>query len=451
VHETKRVTAIILLITGMVAGLIGQGCAAASSKISVDSSAPAYVMPMANELTKQGISTEWNKPTDAGPTRSMSKPYQIFPTTYPATWTTKEIVHPGKGGYTGYFNQTGWVVANDKNDWADNIGRVWKQGHSHLDLYRVQKGILVKVTALDGTQASSRFAYNMSYVLTDHYAVWLAYDQATVTYNGNPTGSWTVAAYDLDAGRKVTVLGADDAAWGAPVADFAPELCTLSDSTFALLLMAKDLASGKLLSRLVLLDLGSHKNRVLASSPAGILWEMPVAAHGGIFINQYTAQANNSAPNQIVFISTIDGTVTPLFSSPLSLRSGLGETLVLTHSPREASESTTGFWNGTTDVWTYDCAHKQLVCRFRVPGSDITGICKSATAFAEGITYAAQQTILQAYFYSYATGEIFYTGNVVGDVFPSGKYLVLDKDQRAAFGDIADKDVSGNLLLVEPK
>jgi hypothetical protein len=215
--------------------------------------------------------------------------------------------------------------------------------------------------------------------------------------------------------------------------------------------MAKDLASGKLLSRLVLLDLGSHKNRVLASSPAGILWEMPVAAHGGIFINQYTAQANNSAPNQIVFISTIDGTVTPLFLSPLSLRSGLGETLVLTHSPREASESTTGFWNGTTDVWTYDCAHKQLVCRFRVPGSDITGICKSATAFAEGITYAAQQTILQAYFYSYATGEIFYTGNVVGDVFPSGKYLVLDKDQRAAFGDIADKDVSGNLLLVEPK
>jgi hypothetical protein len=151
-HETKRVTVTILLISGMVAGLIGQGCAATSRKIKVDSSAPAYVMPMANELTKQGISTEWNKPTDAGPTRSMSKPYQIFPTTYPATWTTKEIVHPGKGGYTGYFNQTGWAVANDNNDWADNIGRTWKQGHSYLDLYRVQKGILVKVTALDGTQ-----------------------------------------------------------------------------------------------------------------------------------------------------------------------------------------------------------------------------------------------------------------------------------------------------------
>ena len=29
--------------------------------------------------------------------------------------------------------------------------------------------------------------------------------------------------------------------------------------------------------------------------------------------------------------------------------------------------------------------------------------------------------------------------------------IVLDKDQRAAFGGISDKDVSGNLLLVEPQ
>ncbi len=445
----------VLLIAGMVAGLIGQGCAPASGRLNVDSSAPAYVIAMARELASKGISTQWTKPTEAGPTRRMSKPYQIFPTTYPTAWLVKEIVHPGRGGYYGYSNQTGWVVANDKNDWADNMGRVWKQGHEHLDLYRVQQGTMVKVTPLDGTQASSTYAYNTSYVLTDHYVIWLTYDQASALYSGSSSGHWQVATYDLDAGHQLTVLGANDAVWGVPSADAMPELCILSDSTFGLLLMSKDLASGKLFSRLVLLDLGNRTKRVLASSPVGIPWDMPVAAHGGIFVNQYPSSSatseNNGKMNQIMFISTTDGIVTPLFSSPLGLMSGLGETLCLTKLTTETTDSTTGSWSGVTDVWTYDCVHKELVCRFRVPGDDISGQCKSATAFAKGIAYAAAQTILQAYFYSYADKTICYTGRVIGSVFPPGTGLVLNKDQRAYFGDIPDKDVSGNLLVVEPQ
>lgn len=446
---------VVLLLAGMVAGLTGQGCTPTSGRLNVDSSAPAYVMSMANELKKQGITTQWTKPTDAGPTRTMSKPYQVFPTTYPATWTVKEIVHPGRGGYYGNVNQTGWVVANDKNDWADNMGAVWKQGHSHLDLYRVQNGTMVKVTALDGTQASSAFAYNSSYTLTDHYVIWVTYDQTSAIAEGSSSGKWQVVAYDLVAGRQLTVLGMNDAAWGTPVTDALPELCVLSDSTFGLLLMSKDIASGNLFSRLVLLDLGSHKNRVLASSPVGIPWDMPVAAHGGVFVNQYPLSSSTSESNgnlnTIMFISTADGTVTPLFSSPLRLMSGLGETLCLTKLTTETTDSTTGSWSGVTDVWTYDCVHKELVCRFRVPGDDITGACKSATAFAKGIAYAAAQTILQAYFYSYADKTICYTGWVIGSVFPPGTGLVLNKDQRAGFGDIPDKDVSGNLLVVEPQ
>jgi hypothetical protein len=131
--------------------------------------------------------------------------------------------------------------------------------------------------------------------------------------------------------------------------------------------------------------------------------------------------------------------------------SGLGETLCLTKLTTETTDSTTGTWSGVTDVWTYDCVHKELVCRFRVPGDDITGQCKSATAFAKGIAYAAAQTVLQSYFYSYADKTICYTGWVIGSVFPPGTGLVLNKDQRAGFGDIPDKDVSGNLLVVEPK
>ena len=446
---------IVLLIAGMFTGLLGEGCTATSCSIRVDSSAPAYVMSMANELKKQGITTQWTKPTEAGPTRMISKPYQVFATTYPATWTVKEIVHPGRGGYYGNVNQTGWVVANDKNDWADNMGAVWKQGHSHLDLYRVQNGTMVKVTPLDGTQASSTFAFNTSYVLTDHYVIWLTWDQASALYSGSSSAHWQVAMYDLDAGHQSTVLDAKDAAWGVPVADALPELCILSDSTFGLLLMSKDLASGKLFSRLVLLDLGNRTNRVLASSPVGIPWNMPVAAHGGIFVNQYPSSSatseNNGKMNQIMFISTADGIVTPLFSSPLGLMSGLGETLCLTKLTTETTDSTTGSWSGVTDVWTYDCVHKELVCRFRVPGDDITGQCKSATAFAKGIAYAAAQTILQAYFYSYADKTICYTGWVIGSVFPPGTGLVLNKDQRAGFGDIRGKDVSGNLLVVEPQ
>jgi len=455
VTRHTSVMVIVLLIAGMFAGLLGEGCAATSRSTRVDSSAPAYVMSMANELKKQGITTQWTKPTDAGPTRTMSKPYQVFPTTYPATWTVKEIVHPGRGGYYGNVNQTGWVVANDKNDcdWAANTGTVWKQGHDHLDLYRVQNGTMVKVTALDGTQASSAFAYNTSYTLTDHYVIWVTYDTTSALAKGSSSGKWQVVAYDLVAGRQLTVLGMNDAAWGTPVTDALPELCVLSDSTFGLLLMSKDIASGNMFSRLVLLDLGSHKNRVLASSPVGAPWapwDMPVAAHGSIFVNQYPASGNDTL-NAIVSISTADGTVTPLFSSPLRLTSGLGETLCLVRQTTEASDSATGSWSGVTDVWTYDCVRKELICRFRVPGDDVTGGCKSATAFAKGIAYSAFQTILQAYFYSYATKTICYTDEVIGSVFPPGTGLVLNKDQRAYFGDIPDKNVSGNLLVVEPQ
>lgn len=448
---------VVLLLAGMVAGLTGQGCTPTSGRLNVDSAAPAYVMSMANELKKQGITTQWTKPTDADPTRTMSKPYQVFPTTYPATWTVKEIVHPGRGGYYGNVNQTGWVVANDKNDcdWAANTGTVWKQGHDHLDLYRVQNGTMVKVTALDGTQASSAFAYNTSYTLTDHYVIWLAYDRASALYSGSSSGHWQVAMYDLDAGHQSTVLDAKDAVWGVPPADAMPELCILSDSTFGLLLDSQDLASGKLSSKVVLLDVANRIHRVLASSPVGTPWDMPVAAHGGVFVNQYPLSSSTSESNgnlnTIMFISTADGTVTPLFSSPLRLTSGLGETLCLTKLTTETTDSTTGSWSGVTDVWTYDCVHKELVCRFRVPGDDITGACKSATAFAKGIAYAAAQTILQAYFYSYADKTICYTGWVIGSVFPPGTGLVLNKDQRAGFGDIPDKDVSGNLLVVEPQ
>jgi hypothetical protein len=457
VTKHTNVMVIVLLIAGMFTGLLGEGCAATSRSIRVDSSAPAYVISMASELAKQGITTQWSKPTDAGPTRTVSKPYQVFPTTYPATWTVKEIVHPGRGGYYGNVNQTGWVVANDKNDcdWAANTGTVWKQGHDHLNLYRVQNGTMVKVTALDGTQASSGFAFNMSYVLTDRYVIWLTWDQASALYSGSPSGHWQVAMYDLDAGHQSTILDAKDAAWGVPVADAPPEFCILSDSTFGLLLMSEDLASGKLFSKIVLLDVASHKNRVLASSAPGMLWSRLVAAHGGIFVNQISwpraKPTSNGSTYEVDCISTADGTVTPLFSSPLRLTSGLGETLCLVRDPPEAADSTTGTWSGVTDVWTYDCVHKELVCRFRVPGDDITGQCESATAFAKGIAYAAAQTGLQSYFYSYADKTICYTGWVIGSVFPPGTGLVLNKDQRAYFGDIPDKDVSGNLLVVEPQ
>ena len=448
-----------MLIIVMIAGAMGQGCATASRKISVDASAPVYVLPMARELEQKGISTIWNKPADAGPTRQMSKPYQVFPTTYPSSWTVKEMVHPGRGGYTGLFNQTGWAVANDKNDWADPVGRVWKQGHDHLNLYRVENGTMTKVTALDATQPSSEFAYNMSYILTDHYVVWLAFDQATAMYNGNPAGNWTVVAYDLDAGRQITALGADDILWGVPdPAGAAPRLCTISDRTCGIVFGSRDLASGKLFSNLALLDLGGHTSRVLASSPVGTLWGTPVVTHGAIYVDQIQWPREKLGESGrmylIVFIDTTKGTVTPLFSSPLGLRSGLNDMLVLAYDPPEmmdANGASVATWKGTTDVWTYDCVQKKLVCWFRVPGSDLTGICKDATAMNAGITYAAYQTSLQAYFYSYTTGAVSFTGNVVGEAFPLGRYLVLDKDQRAMFGEIPDKDVSGNLLLVEPK
>ena len=455
VTKHTSVMVIVLLIAGMFTGLLGGGCAATLRSIRVDSSAPAYVIPMANELAKQGISTQWTKPTDAGPTRTMSKPYQVFPTTYPATWTVKEIVHPGRGGYYGYSNRTGWVVANDKNDWADSTGRTWKQGHDHLDLYRVQNGTMVKVTALDGTQAKSVYANNISYTLTDHYVIWLAYDQTSPIAEGSSSGEWHVVAYDLVTGRQLTVLGMNDAACGTPVTDTLPELCSLSDSTFGLLVMNKDLASGRLSSRLLLLDLGTRKNRILASSAPGMLWGRIVAAHASACVNQISwprvKSTGNSSTYEVDSISTADGAVTPLFSSPLRLTSGLGETLCLVRDPPEAADSTTGTWSGVTDVWTYDCVRKELICRYRVPGDDIAGQCKSATAFAKGIAYAAAQTSLQAYFYSYATKTISYTGDVIGSVFPPGTGLVLNKDQRADFGDIPDKDVSGNLLVVEPQ
>jgi hypothetical protein len=219
--------------------------------------------------------------------------------------------------------------------------------------------------------------------------------------------------------------------------------------------MNKDLASGRLSSRLLLLDLGTRKSRILASSAPGMLWGRLVAAHGGIFVNQISwpraKPTSNGSTYEVDSISTADGAVTPLFSSPLRLTSGLGETLCLVRDPPEAADSTTGTWSGVTDVWTYDCVHKELVCRFRVPGDDITGQCESATAFAKGIAYAAAQTGLQSYFYSYADKTICYTGWVIGSVFPPGTGLVLNKDQRAYFGDIPDKDVSGNLLVVEPQ
>ena len=133
--------------------------------------------------------------------------------------TQQEVVHPGRGGYTGLFKGTGWAVANDKNDWADSMGSTWKQGHSHLNLYRVQDGAMTQVTALDATQPGSGLAYNMSYVLTDHFVIWLAFDQPTALYNGNAAGSWTVAAYDLDAGRQMIVLDKDQRAAFGGISD----------------------------------------------------------------------------------------------------------------------------------------------------------------------------------------------------------------------------------------
>ena len=98
---------------------------------------------------------------------------------------------------------------------------------------------------------------------------------------------------------------------------------------------------------------------MLASSPVGTLWGTPVVAHGAITIDQIQWPRNKPGERGSTYlITSIDGTsgtVTPQFSSPLSLRPGLNNT------------------------------------------------------------------------------------------------LVLDKDQRAAFGGISDKDVSGNLLLVEPE
>ena len=350
-------------------------------------------------------------------------------------------------------------MANDKNDWVDSMGSTWKRGHSHLNLYRVQDGTMTQVTALDATQPGSELAYNMSYVLTNHFVVWLAFDQATAMYNGNTAGSWTMAVYDLDAGRQMIILSADDVLWGIPdPAGAAPRLCAISDSTCGIVFGSKDLVSGKLFSSLVLLDLDGHINRMLASSPVGTVRGTPVVAHRAIYIDQI--QWPREKPGEqgwtyrITSIDVTGGAVTPLFSSPLGLRSGLNDTLVLIHDPPEmmdANGASVATWQGTTDVWTYDCVGKRLVCLFRVPGSDLTGTCAAATAMNAGIVYAATQTILQAYFYSCATRSIFYTGNVVGDVFPPGNYLVLDKDQRAAFGGISDKDVSGNLLLVEPK
>ena len=456
-HKRRAVAAWLAIVMG--AGGMGQGCATTSRVVRVDASAPTYVMPMAQELGQSGISTIWDKPTDAGLTRQMSRPYQVIPTTCPSSWTAREIVHPGRGGYTGLFNETGWAVANDKNDWADSMGSTWKRGHSHLNLYRVQDGTMTQVTSLDATQPGSELAYNMSYVLTDHFVVWLAFDQPTALYNGNAAGSWTVAAYDLDAGRQMIVLGADHVLWGVrDPAGGAPRLCTIRDGTCGIVFGSKDLVSGKLFSNLVLLDLDGHANRMLASSPVGTLWGTPVMAHGAIYIDQIQwpreKPGEQGRTYRITSIDVTSGTVAPLFSSPLSLRSGLNDTLVLIHDPPEmmdANGASAATWQGTTDVWTYDCVEKQLVCLFGVPGSDLTGTCAAATAMNAGLAYAATQTILQAYFYSYATGSIFYTGNVVGDVFPPGNYLVLDKDQRAAFGGISDKDVSGNLLLVEPE
>ena len=457
VERNRRAGAALLAIV-MIAGAMGQGCTTTSPVVRIDASAPAYVMPMAQELRRSGISTTWDKPADAGLTREMSRPYRVFPTTYPSSWRATEVVHPGRGGYTGLFNGTGWAVANDKNDWADSMGSTWKQGHSHLNLYRVQDGAMTQVTALDATHPGSELAYNMSYVLTDHFVVWLAFDQPTALYNGNAAPCWTVAAYDLDAGRQMIVLGADDALWGVPdSAGGAPRLCTIRDGVYGIVFGSKDLVSGKLFSKLVLLNLDDHTNRMLASSPVGTLWGTPVMAHGAIDVDQIPWPRNKPGERGWTYlITSIDvtsGTVTPQFSSPLSLRSGLNDTLVLIHDPPEmmdANGASVATWQGTTDVWTYDCVDKRLVCLFRVPGSDLTGTCAAAIAMNAGIAYAATQTTLQAYFYSYATGSIFYTGYVVGDVYPPGNYLVLDKDQRAAFGGISDKDVSGNLLLVEP-
>ena len=252
--ECKRRAGAALLAIVMIAGAMSQGCTTTSPVVRIDASAPTYVMPMAQELRQSGISTTWDKPTDTGLTREMSKPYQVFPTTYPSSWTATGVVHPGRGGYTGLFKGTGWAVANDKNDWADSMGSTWKQGHSHLNLYRVQDGAMTQVTALDATQPGSGLAYNMSYVLTDHFVIWLAFDQPTALYNGNAAGSWTVAAYDLDAGRQMIVLGAGDALWGVPdPAGGAPRLCTIRDGTYGLLFASKDLVSGKFFSHLVLL------------------------------------------------------------------------------------------------------------------------------------------------------------------------------------------------------
>ncbi len=448
----------LLLIASMLTGLL-DGCASTSGKIHVDSSAPAYVRTMARELAGKGISTEWAKPTDAGPTRSMSKPYQIFPRAYPTTWSVKEITHPGKGN-AGDFNQTGWAIANDRNDWVDN-GKgllVSKSGHGHFNLYRVQDEALNKVTALDGTQASSAYAYNTSYMLTDHYAVWLAYDQASALYSGSSTVQWQVTAYDLDAGRQVIVLGHSDPLWGTHDNGDLPELCMLDDHTIGCLFVCKDLASDKYFSRCVLLDLRTHKNRLLTSSKPGMIWGTPVVAHGGICMDQWQERADDGSfkavYHQALFLNTTDGTVNILFSSPLRLVSGLGEVLSLVKDPSEMTDAkgmSVALWHGITDVWTYDCVRKELVCRFRVSGSDSTGACKSATTLTKGIAYAAAQTTLQAYFYSYADDKIYYTGDVVGSVFPPGTWLVLDKDQRADFGDPPANDISGNLLLVKPQ
>lgn len=450
------VSAVFLLIVSMLAGLLG-GCTLTSGKIHLDSSAPSYVKTMARELAGKGISTQWAKPADAGPTRSMSKPYEIFPRTYPVTWATKEIVHPGKGGYEGYLNQTGWVVANDKNDWADNIGRLWKQGHSHLDLYHVQDGTMIRAAALDGTQPGSTYAYNTSYTLTDHYAVWLAYDQTSALYDGGSAGQWQMVAYDLDTGHQIVVLGRSDPLWGTHEDDALPAFCVLDDDTIGCLFVCKDLASGRYFSRCVLLNLRTRQNRLLASSGPGLIWGTPIAAHGGICMDQWQERADDGsfkAVYQTLFLNMADGTVTTLFSSPLRLLSGLGEVLSLVKDPSEATDAkgmSVGQWQGTTDVWTYDCAHRQLTCQFRVPGDDSTGICKSAAVYQKGIAYAASQTMLQAYFYSYATGTISYTGNIIGSCYPPGTSFVLNKDQRAAFGVPPAGDVSGDLLVVTPR
>jgi len=221
----------------------------------------------------------------------------------------------------GLFNGTGWAVVNDKNDWADSMGSTWKQGHSHLNLYRVQDGAMTQVTALDATQPGSELAYNMSYVLTDHFVVWLAFDQPTALYNGNAAGSWTVAAYDLDAGRQMIVLGADDVLWGVPdPAGAAPRLCTIRDGTCGIVFGSKDLVSGKLFSNLVLLDLDGHTNRMLASSPVGTVWGTPVMAHGAIYIDQIQWPRNKPGEQgrtyRITSIDVTSGTVRH-YSPPL--------------------------------------------------------------------------------------------------------------------------------------